>query len=872
MMEAQVKEDTTFTELSDEKDQVISSIIELNNIESVPMSPHVAYLNVSEPTSDKECIGIEENDRIVHQDNAEVPNGKTGKKLKLRLKRNKLKKTKKSSTSSTCESENVSSNDQLLSKLSSSIKKQPKWEYPRLCPGCSHLYKTKQSFWNHKQRCALLPENIARNNAVNGNLDDKGDKVVGQFKHRLEYVCANCDRRYRKKCNLRAHLENMCRGRPGGKGRLQCWEDGCTQAFYKYVDLVAHVTMQHKKDLEIKKLQFPNFTAFNTWKTEESNSKFMYARKITGSKRFSNTKYHYFVCQFNHRNEKKNNIRKTSRRKKECLVVPNYNCPSRIMVKECENQVTVTYISSHNHDLNLSNVKYQPLEKETRAYIKKLLSLGVNPNKIIAHLKEGSGHPEIDSFLTTKQHFITLGRIKRMESKMKAKNKIPELKNDTAEIGDLTTPSDVDPVGSDNSFGPCETSFVSNGTSSVTATSVPVASSSNADSHSKDASAGDDVVRSIENNLRKLKSYVHRSGIRERLSDRISKMIQELCDECENIDSAVDTAPSAPKKRTSASRKRKTAVSHPVAMVVPSEQISQVSIAHPTTVQHQTLQPIMIQYQAATSLQAQLVPHQTIEATFDQSRLVTGIVTNVTNVTVHNEDLVRNEKSFTPAVNETTNLLETHYQPFNINLLCLKSLDRYISDREESLIKTVDPGFERGWLYEAVVNSFTHFICQSLGNVIVADSNVTEYVETQQKVPEMWHCYNWNDIDTIFIPCNSSKRYWILLVLLVKQSELQILDPTDTYDTIKSIYEKHSRSINCWYNVVRNFLGVQQCNVTSPAHTKRSDPADSGVLVCWYVFQYIHKRNLADNMDSDVFRQYMFNHIINNSTQVQVAS
>lgn len=241
-----------------------------------------------------------------------------------------------------------------------SAPKKPKCEYPRPCSGCGHSYKTKQSFWNHKQRCPLLPQN-----ARSAKADQAGQPDCVR---RKEYICAHCERRYRKKYNLRQHLANTCRGKPCSKGRLRCWESGCAQAFYKYVDLVQHVALKHGRDLQVQKLQFPSLSAFNVWKTEESNSKFMYARKITGSKRFSNTKYHYFVCQFNHRNEKKNGQRKTARRKKDSLVVPNYNCPSRIMVKECENQILVTYISSHNHELNLANVKYQPLEKEARGY------------------------------------------------------------------------------------------------------------------------------------------------------------------------------------------------------------------------------------------------------------------------------------------------------------------------------------------------------------------------------------------------------------------------------------------------------------------------------------------------------------------------
>lgn len=720
--------------------------------------------------------------------------------------------------------------------------KKPKCEYPRLCTGCGHAYKTKQSFWNHKQRCAMLPQNNMRNIYI----DENGVPVEGlagsnEFVRRKEYICAHCERHYRKKYNLQEHLKNTCRGKPCSKGRLQCWEEGCAQAFYKYVDLVQHVTLQHGQDLQIQKLQFPNFSAFNSWKTEESNSKFMYARKITGSKRFSNTKYHYFVCQFNHRNEKKNNNRKTNRRKSVNLVVPNYNCPSRIMVKECDNQIQVTYISSHNHELNLSNVKYQPLEKETRAYIKTLLQLGVSAKKIMEHLQEGVGNPEIDSFLATKQHFLTLNRIKRMESKLKAKNRARQMELANKEKTNcITNPVDNDSVVHDESFEQCEDMGDTLGASSSCA-QVTKSVMNRKDS--------DEVIRSIENNLKKLKGYVHKSNIKEKLSDRISKMIQELCDECEHMETNTSKSAAVKKPRApNSGRKRKS-----VATVVPP------ALPPPTEQQQQQLQPLIIQHQQP--VQSHFILQQPIVTNVEQPRVVNNVINNVMN------NVTRSEKSFTPAIYDNTDLLKPIFQPCNVNLLSLKSVDPYIPEREQVLLSRLDERFAAGWLCDPVVNSFLTLICQPVTNVITADTEVTEYVQMNQKVPDMWHCFNWVNIDTIFIPCNPTKKHWFLLVLLVKNSQLQVLDPATSYETIPTInYKKYESSIQCWYSVLQNFMGMCQCNVTFPAHSQQSNSSDSGVLVCWYAFQYINKRSLVDNIDADIFRKYMYNTIVSNSS------
>ncbi|XKL62382.1 hypothetical protein PGB90_002215 [Kerria lacca] len=870
-MENDNKSVTTFVELQTIKETV--HLEDVKNQLSESIEPIFAS-NEGCDESEKNDKEICENDSDIKNDFSECGSCKPPKnkmpvkKFKIKVKMNKIKKKSKTLYNKKGRNKLKKKRKLLYSKgsksktVTSAVNRRLKCEYPRLCTGCGHAYKTKQSFWNHKQRCPMLPQNSMRNNVdENGFLID-GDGN-GDFVRRKEYICAHCEKHYRKKYNLQEHLKNTCRGKPCSKGRLQCWEEGCTQAFYKYVDLVQHATLQHGQDLKIQKLQFPNLSAFNSWKTEESNSKFMYARKITGSKQFSNTKYHYFVCQFNHRNEKKNNNRKTSRRKNDSLVVPNYNCPSRIMVKEWENQVLVTYISSHNHELNLSNVKYQPLEKEARAYIKTLLQLGVSAKKIIEHLQEGVGNPEIDSFLTTKQHFLTLSRIKRMESKLKAKNRAlqKELIKDEKDItlGNNLMNVDNNSMAHDDSFSPCENIMDPVGTCSTSYSCTP---SQKPLTIRKEP---DEKMKTIGNNLKKLKGYINKNSIKEKLSDRISKLIQELCDECENVQSTSGVERPVPQKKPrgqNTSRKRKAA-----STVIPPTM--------PIQIQQPSMQPVILQpHPIPMQPQPQMQQLQSMEI-IDQNRIVNSVVnsvvnngTVVSNIIIRNDTVMRNDKTFTPVINETTDLLKAHFQPFNVNLLCLKSIDRFISEREQLILKRVDERFTVGWLCDSIVNSFLNLICQPFGNVIAADTSITEFVQMNQKVPDVWHCFNWNDIDTIFIPCNPSKKHWFLLVLLVKQAELQILDTANSYDSISNIYKKYANSINCWYNVLRNFLGVVQCNVTSPVHATHTDPSNSGVLVCWYVFQYINRRNLSDGIDPDVFRQYMYNTIINNSSPV----
>lgn len=175
-----------------------------------------------------------------------------------------------------------------------------------------------------------------------------------------------------------------------------------------------------------------------------------------------------------------------------------------------------------------------------------------------------------------------------------------------------------------------------------------------------------------------------------------------------------------------------------------------------------------------------------------------------------------------------------------------------------------------GWLHDAVVNSFLNLVCRSSSNVLAVDTSITEYVPVHQKVPDVWHCFNWADIDTIFIPCNPSKKQWILMVVLVKQLEVQILDPTGSHeDAILSVYKRHEATIQCWYEMLRSFLGIAQWNVTSPPHYKHPDSVNSGVLICWYVLQYVNKRSLVDGIDLDhTFRQFVYDAIVNNCSAV----
>ncbi|XP_065224695.1 uncharacterized protein LOC135848663 [Planococcus citri] len=223
----------------------------------------------------------------------------------------------------------------------------------------------------------------------------------------------------------------------------------------------------------------------------------------------------------------------------------------------------------------------------------------------------------------------------------------------------------------------------------------------------------------------------------------------------------------------------------------------------------------------------------------------------------------RIQRSFTVPITETTDCLKPIRQPCNISLLCLKSLDPYIPERESRYLKTFDSGFSAGWLYDSVVDSFLSIVCPTGTNVYVVDTRVSQFILNDQRPPDIWNWVSWNNIDLLVVPCKPNKNHWLLLIILLKEHRLYVLDPSTPLDSLNTLYKKYSNIINCWSIILKNFFGVFSCDIASLPHTEQNEPCNCGVFICWYAYQYVNKFNLTDDLNTDAFRKFIHDTIVN---------
>lgn len=176
--------------------------------------------------------------------------------------------------------------------------------------------------------------------------------------------------------------------------------------------MLKHMEAVHLNNINDSTLSFSSIQDFEKWKESESQKNFTYFRKQRGTKRLKGTEYTSFVCQFDAPNRKKGSK------------IPNYSCPARMQVLKNENgEVSVRYISTHNHSLTRANLKFHPYSKTVVNYIKELLIDGVSPKTIFKILKRKT---EDTDFLQLKDHSITVKYINNIKYQLKVKGELKE--------------------------------------------------------------------------------------------------------------------------------------------------------------------------------------------------------------------------------------------------------------------------------------------------------------------------------------------------------------------------------------------------------------------------------------------------------------
>lgn len=754
-----------------------------------------------------------------------------------KLKREVKSKNKPNPDNELDENNSNASTDKDASKLNKSLS-----SYPRACEFCGKICTYRQVFFAHRKKCnshtnysdLLNTKSIKEyicyhcNKHFNRKFnlqkhlesgvcikrksecckdpskphDHCEDQTATDNDENKEYSCLNCGKVFRKKCNLQRHVNrSVCSDKDAVKRcKLKCWENECSALFYKQIDLVQHLREHHGRTLGVERLEFPNHEAFEKWKNEENSIKFMNARKLTGSKRSSKGLSYYYVCQFYRKNETESTKRKTNRRK-TVGIVPNTKCPSRILVKECGSKIHVTYISSHNHDL------YDPLEK-------KPLSTSMKS-------------------LVKKRHI----------SGMKFKDECVRSKVDDGAAWEIC-------CGNDDKLRTYVVRRVN-----------------------ETCLINDCVVKCYEEYCCNLCEHLYKcSCSKKNIFCKHMHKIHSLINRGmfivnippENLSSPPSPAPIQYDSnfQPEPTESEKLLYSAQTSLVklntVLSNDTVQLSLLKTLA---KSLQDLCDQCDRSVNPPPEQPVFEECDAFKDISKQYDRFKRKEPETrTIYKTHM---ERSFTIPITETTDCMKPIRQPCNISLLCLKSLDPYIPDRESCYLKSIDPGFSSSWLYDSVVDSFLSIVCPTGTNVYVIDTRVSQFILNDQRPPDIWNWVSWNNIDLLVVPCKPIKNHWLLLIILLKEHKFYVLDPSTSLDSVTSLYKKYSNIINCWMNILKNFFGIFSCDITSLPHTKQNEPCNCGVFICWYAYQYVNKFSLTDNLNTDAFRKFIYDTIVN---------
>ena len=245
------------------------------------------------------------------------------------------------------------------------------------------------------------------------------------------YRC-ECDKTYTLEHNLKRH-KKTCHDKK--LSHSKCYFQDCTQTFYHQTALLRHLQQSHGVQSKVEKHVFKNEEDFQKWKEKEETEKYAYfslqSGKKVGNKGLSEkTIYRYYICQYDgsakYHHLRPNALKKSSRMNKKGRTKTGRKCLARLLVKYQHESIVVKYIASHNHSLEFTNTRHQPLPVNTLQNIKQQLAIGIPPRDVQASLRKGvsirDGRGDKPHFL--KQHLITLRRLNEMKRRLKMNGRL----------------------------------------------------------------------------------------------------------------------------------------------------------------------------------------------------------------------------------------------------------------------------------------------------------------------------------------------------------------------------------------------------------------------------------------------------------------
>lgn len=233
--------------------------------------------------------------------------------------------------------------------------------------------------------------------------------------------CSNCSMSFSSRHNLRRHYN--LKHRDGSAAVISvsrfsaCIVHSCGERFQTVRSMIQHVQKVHGATIAVSDLTFSDFSEFLSWKEKEECENNVFFRKTHGVKTKHDSSYVQYVCN------RSGKARKTSKSDKRALNKKGtcklgHVCPARMSIHVSPDKVDVTYIQTHTHAVDLSQMKYLPIAKSVQQDISTKLSMGVPINSILDSIRGEAGSLDRREDLTLKPfHLISRKTVQSVKSK-----------------------------------------------------------------------------------------------------------------------------------------------------------------------------------------------------------------------------------------------------------------------------------------------------------------------------------------------------------------------------------------------------------------------------------------------------------------------
>lgn len=157
----------------------------------------------------------------------------------------------------------------------------------------------------------------------------------------------------------------------------------CNEEFVNKSELRGHVVLCVSQDVVV--MNFNSRKEIDQWLESVQLETNTYYSAQTGAKLHNNIQYLYLYCQHLARlqSHKAQKPRITGRKRKSGLV-PNFSCPSKIVIHHEQNGLyKMKFFAMHNHFCRVEYLKYHQFPKSLRMIILAKLEMGINQKRIL---------------------------------------------------------------------------------------------------------------------------------------------------------------------------------------------------------------------------------------------------------------------------------------------------------------------------------------------------------------------------------------------------------------------------------------------------------------------------------------------------------